>query len=102
MKSRSITASAAVMQESRCIGAVPAANVGTPCNPSLASRGNEAMSVEQTQGPRIIVALDYAEPKPAMAMAEGLDPRHCRGKDGMELFTRGGPQWVRQLVGSGI
>src|SRR3569833_734013 len=60
------------------------------------------MSVEQTQGPRIIVALDYAEPKQAMAMAEGLDPRHCRVKVGKELFTRGGPQWVRQLVGRGF
>src|SRR3569623_1413884 len=58
------------------------------------------MSVEQTQGPRIIVALDYAEPK--QAMAEGLDPRHCRVKVGKELFTRGGPQWVRQLVGRGF
>src|SRR3569833_1461505 len=60
------------------------------------------MSVEQTQGPRIIVALDYAEPKQAMAMAEGLDPRHCRVKVGKELCTRGGPQWVRQLVGRGF
>src|SRR3569832_2468966 len=60
------------------------------------------MSVEQTQGPRIIVALDYADPRQAVAMAEGLDPRRCRVKGGKELFTRGGPQWVRQLVGRGF
>ena len=50
------------------------------------------------QGPRIIVALDYAEPAQAIAMADRLDPQQCRVKVGKELFTRAGPQLVRQLV----
>lgn len=53
-------------------------------------------------GPRIIVALDYAEPDAALAMAARLDPTRCRLKVGKELFTRGGPQWLRQLVERGF
>lgn len=54
------------------------------------------------RGPRIVVALDYADPAEAVAMAGRLDPRQCRLKVGKELFTRGGPALVRQLVAGGF
>ncbi|WP_194295845.1 orotidine-5'-phosphate decarboxylase [Alloalcanivorax profundimaris] len=45
----------------------------------------------------IIVALDYAEPEAALAMAGRLDPARVRVKVGKELFTRGGPAVVEAL-----
>lgn len=52
--------------------------------------------------PRIIVALDYAEAKLALALAERLDPAMCRVKVGKELFTAEGPQLVEALVNKGF
>lgn len=52
--------------------------------------------------PRIIVALDYADPAAALALAGRLDPQQCRVKIGKELFTRGGPDLVRQLMAGGF
>lgn len=52
-------------------------------------------------GPRIIIALDYAEPRRALDMVERLDPSRCRLKVGKELFTRGGPQLVETLRNKG-
>ena len=46
---------------------------------------------------RIVVALDFADPADALALAQRLDPRDCRVKVGKELFTRAGPQVVEQL-----
>jgi orotidine-5'-phosphate decarboxylase len=46
-------------------------------------------------GPRIVVALDYADAAPALAMLERLDPALCRIKIGKELFTAAGPEFVR-------
>lgn len=48
--------------------------------------------------PKIIVALDYAEAKPALALVDRLDPALCRLKVGKELFTAEGPRFVEQLV----
>lgn len=48
--------------------------------------------------PRIIVALDYAEAAPAMALVEQLDPALCRLKVGKELFTAEGPRFVERLA----
>ena len=48
--------------------------------------------------PRVIVALDYADPKAALALAERLDPARCNLKIGKESFTRGGPELVKELV----
>jgi orotidine-5'-phosphate decarboxylase len=45
-------------------------------------------------GPRIIVALDFAEPAAAEAMVDRLDPASCRLKVGNELFTRAGPERI--------
>lgn len=52
--------------------------------------------------PRIIVALDYADAAPALALASRLDPARCAVKVGKELFVAGGPETVRTLVGRGF
>lgn len=52
-------------------------------------------------GPRIVIALDYAEPRLALEMVERLEPSRCRLKVGKELFTRGGPQLVESLRNKG-
>lgn len=52
--------------------------------------------------PRVLVALDYADPAAALALAERLDPRECGVKVGKELFVSGGPETVRALVARGF
>jgi orotidine-5'-phosphate decarboxylase len=52
-------------------------------------------------GPRVIVALDFADPGVALEFATRLPASRCRLKVGKELFTRGGPQLVRTLVDGG-
>lgn len=54
------------------------------------------------QGPRVIVALDYASAVEALAFARRLDPARCRVKVGKELFTVAGPALVEQLVHRGF
>lgn len=48
--------------------------------------------------PRVIVALDYADARDAVALAARLDPAQCRLKVGKELFTAAGPALVETLV----
>jgi len=48
--------------------------------------------------PRIVVALDFATPDAALALAARLDPARCGVKIGKELFAAGGPDMVRTLV----
>jgi orotidine-5'-phosphate decarboxylase len=50
---------------------------------------------------KIIVALDYADPRDALDLVARLEPGRCRLKVGKELFTRGGPGLVEQLVKQG-
>ena len=50
----------------------------------------------------IIVALDFANPNDAFALAAQLDPQRCRVKVGKELFTRAGPTVIRRLVDDGF
>lgn len=52
--------------------------------------------------PKIIVALDYPDTKPALALADQLDPQQCRLKVGKELFTRSGPSVVEALQQRGF
>ena len=52
--------------------------------------------------PRLIVALDFPEQAPALALARLLDPEDCRVKVGKELFTRCGPSVVEALHGLGF
>jgi orotidine-5'-phosphate decarboxylase len=48
------------------------------------------------------VALDFPEPRAALALAERLDPAACALKVGKELFVAGGPESVRALVARGF
>lgn len=52
--------------------------------------------------PKIVVALDYAEPALAFKLVEQLDPAMCRLKVGKELFTAAGPQLVEKLIALGF
>ncbi|MDH5534354.1 MAG: orotidine-5'-phosphate decarboxylase [Betaproteobacteria bacterium] len=52
--------------------------------------------------PRIVVALDFAEATPALALAGRLDPELCRLKIGKELFTAAGPGLVETLMQRGF
>lgn len=45
----------------------------------------------------LIVALDFPEPEPALALAAAIDPGLARVKVGKQLFTREGPALVRAL-----
>lgn len=51
---------------------------------------------------RVIVALDYADAKSAMALADRLDPAACKLKIGKELFTAAGPDFVARLAQRGF
>jgi orotidine-5'-phosphate decarboxylase len=52
--------------------------------------------------PKIIIALDYAAPEPALALAERLQPALCRLKVGKELFTAAGPAVIEKLMRLGF
>ncbi len=51
--------------------------------------------------PKIVVALDFADAKQALAFTKQLDPQLCRVKVGKELFTAAGPQLVEALIDQG-
>jgi orotidine-5'-phosphate decarboxylase len=51
--------------------------------------------------PRIIVALDYPDAAPALALAARLEPDSCALKIGKELFVAAGPDIVKALVARG-
>jgi len=53
-------------------------------------------------GPRIIVALDFAEDERVRALVSRLDPKRCRLKVGKELFTHAGPDMVAELRARGF
>ena len=53
-------------------------------------------------GPRVIVALDYASAADALALSDRLDPARCRVKIGKELFTAAGPALAETLAGRGF
>ena len=52
--------------------------------------------------PRIIVALDFADPAEARALVDRLEPGACALKVGKELFVAAGPDIVRQMIGRGF
>lgn len=58
--------------------------------------------MQDSLGPRIIVALDFPSEAPALALVDSLDPNLCRLKIGKELFTRSGPDLVRKLHARGF
>ena len=51
---------------------------------------------------RLIVALDYPEKEPALAMARALQGSGAMVKVGLELYTREGPDVVRALRDLGL
>ena len=51
---------------------------------------------------RVIVALDYADAQPAMALVDRLQPSACKLKVGKELFTAAGPALVAALAQRGF
>jgi orotidine-5'-phosphate decarboxylase len=51
---------------------------------------------------KVIVALDFAAQKNALALVDRLDPRMCKLKVGKELFTVAGPALVEELVERGF
>lgn len=53
-------------------------------------------------GPRIIVALDYPDAASAWGLIDQLDAGMCRLKIGKEMFTRLGPDFVRQVIARGF
>jgi orotidine-5'-phosphate decarboxylase len=59
------------------------------------------MNMSKTE-PRIIVALDFADPAKALQFVANVTPDECRLKVGKELFTRAGPHFVRDLVARGF
>ena len=50
----------------------------------------------------IVTALDFADPREALALAERLDPSATRLKVGKQLFTLAGPALVERLQGRGF
>jgi len=49
-------------------------------------------------GPKVIVALDFADADAAFSLAARLDPDACAVKVGNELFISAGPEAVRRLI----
>ena len=56
------------------------------------------MRLANAQDAKIVIALDFADAKPALAFVQQIDPKLCRVKVGKELFTAAGPQLIEQLV----
>jgi len=52
--------------------------------------------------PRVIVALDFANPMHALALADRLDPAACALKVGKEMFVVAGPEPVRWMIARGF
>jgi orotidine-5'-phosphate decarboxylase len=52
--------------------------------------------------PQVIIALDYPNAVPALALADRLEPSLCRLKVGKELFTATGPALVEKLMQRGF
>src|SRR5436190_17551344 len=63
---------------------------------------DEGNSPVNDPGPRVIVALDFANPMHALALADRLDPRACALKVGKEMFVVAGPEPVRWMVERGF
>lgn len=51
---------------------------------------------------KLIIALDFDTESRAFDLIDALDPKQCALKIGHEMFTRFGPQFVRQMVTRGF
>ncbi len=61
-----------------------------------------AMPDPTSPDPKVIVALDFANPMHALGLADRLDPRQCAFKVGKEMFVVAGPEPVRWMVARGF
>lgn len=52
--------------------------------------------------PRVIIALDFADPAQAIALVDRLDPAGCALKVGKALFVSAGPEPVRRMIERGF
>lgn len=52
--------------------------------------------------PKIIIALDYPNAAPALALMDRLDPSLCRLKVGKQLFTATGPALLEEIMQRGF
>src|SRR6266487_798975 len=52
--------------------------------------------------PKVIVALDFADPTQAMVFVDRLDPAACALKVGKEMFVVAGPEPVRRMIERGF
>src|SRR5258708_28731527 len=52
--------------------------------------------------PKVIVALDFADPAHAVALVDRLDPKACALKVGKEMFVAAGPEPVRAMIARGF
>lgn len=52
--------------------------------------------------PKIIVALDYSNPKLALELVDQLDSEFCRLKVGITMFTQQGPAFIEKLMSAGF
>jgi orotidine-5'-phosphate decarboxylase len=58
--------------------------------------------MNDASNPRVIVALDFANPMRALSLADRLDPHDCGLKVGKEMFVVAGPEPVRWMVARGF
>ncbi|MDG2176923.1 MAG: orotidine-5'-phosphate decarboxylase [Gammaproteobacteria bacterium] len=56
------------------------------------------MKIDKPVNKPVIVALDFPDTASALSLINRLDPELCRLKVGKELFTRTGPDFVRNLI----
>jgi len=56
----------------------------------------------QDAAPQVLVALDFANPMRALALADRLDPLMCGLKVGKEMFVVAGPEPVRWMIERGF
>ncbi len=71
-------------------------------HPARSDQPGNGNGTDPPPGPRIVVALDYADPRAALDFAARVTPAECRLKVGKELFTRGGPAVVEALCARGF
>ena len=66
--------------------------------PTRSARRTDVMQAD----PKVIVALDFADPTQAMALVDRLDPAACALKVGKEMFVVAGPDPVRRMIERGF
>lgn len=62
------------------------------------------LGIDETRmnDPKIIVALDYPDPRQALEFSAKINPSQCRLKIGKELFTAAGPRLAETLIEQGF